>query len=210
MDIGSLISTLAGAAGMRGQSDPYKRESADALKRQSGILDLILQMARGYDPAKETRAATDYASDSAANALAAMQGILNQRYKTSGGSPTGDTNFALQMQRGQDDILGPLMEFVANRKAGEFAQKYNAMLGAAGVGQGLSSQWADLGRYSQQSRQDTGGSQAMLAQGLAGLLGGLPSKSRDYSGYTSQQPFTVGPDPGVIDAAKRLSTMKWF
>lgn len=207
-----IINAITGLLGLAGQKrDPYKEASANALNRQTSILDAILAMARDYDPAKETKASVDYAGDVAGNALAAMQQLLNQRYKTGGGSPTGDTNFAFEMQRGQDDILGPLMEFAANRKASEFAQKYNAMLGAAGVGRGLSQDWQSLGRYSQQTKPDYSGSQAMLAQSIGSLLGG--SQPRDYSGYTSQQPFTVGPSPE--EAAKKvargaLGSVRWF
>jgi len=170
MSLGQILGGIGGLAGLFGgqKADPYAKASADSLRQRQSIIDQILAMARGYDPSKETQTAVDYANKQGANTLANAMGTLNQRFKVSGGSPSGDTNFGFMSQRTTDDVLNPLAQFVANRKANEFSLKMQPFLSVLGGSQGMSQAWNQAGQYNQSTQPDLSGSMGMIAGALNG------------------------------------------
>lgn len=129
------IQLATGLAGLFGgkKKDPLaglkKQYLNDYLSRQKTIWD----RANNYDPMKETRTAIQFGQESAGRALSNASMGLNQRFKNAGGSPTGDTNFSLNLQRSADDILNPLKMLAAERASNTFSLKQQAMSAAMGA-----------------------------------------------------------------------------
>lgn len=128
MNPGAIIGGLGALAGIFGgrRKSGYERRQESLLDRQRQIADIIMRLAQGYDPEAETESSVDYARNVARKTIADAIGMLNQRYRVAGGSPGGDTNFAIDMQRTIDDPLNSLARFSAERKAGEFARRLSA------------------------------------------------------------------------------------
>lgn len=157
----SLISSLFGH-----RQTAEQRARAALLMQQVKIMQQAYAMAANYDPNKETQIAADYAEAQTGRALGNATKKLNQEFKNSGGSPTGDTNFSFRQQRTQDDLLNPLSQFLADRRANAFALKLNALTQAGGMG---GQTIAGLGALNADNSAANGGYQ----QGIAAILQGM-------------------------------------
>ena len=157
----SLISSLFG-----NRQTAEQRARAALLMQQAKIMQQAYAMAANYDPNRETRIAADYATAQTGRALTNATKNLNKEFKLAGGSPTGDTNFAFRQQRTQDDLLNPLSQFLADRRANAFALKLNALTQAGGMGGQTA---AGLGALNADNQAASGGYQ----QGIAAILQGM-------------------------------------
>lgn len=168
-----LITSLFGS-----RMSPAQRMQLQILRQKYELMARAGAMAKNYNPDAETEIAVDFAQKKSARQLENVMAQLNQRYKVMGGSPTGDTNFVVRQQRAQDDILNPLAEWMANRKAQAFALKMQALQSAAGMGGDL------FGGYGQIAGYEQGANQAMY-QNMAGLLEDLiPNRRPGGAGVT--------------------------
>ena len=178
------ISLIASLFGHRQSAE--QRARAALLMQQVKIMQQAYAMAQGYDPNKETQIAADYAEAQTGRALGNATKKLNQEFKNSGGSPTGDTNFSFRQQRTQDDLLNPLSQFLADRRANAFALKLNALTQAGGMG---GQTIAGLGAYNADQQSANGGYQQGIAAILQGMMGpqnrgtGDPGMSQDAIDY---------------------------
>lgn len=161
------VGLLGGLFG-RKQSAAEKAQ-ARLLEQQAKIMKQAYGMASSYDPNRETQIAADFATAQSGRALENAMKTLNQQFKVRGGSPTGDTNFAFRQQRAQDDILNPLAQFLADRRANEFALKLNALTQAGGMGGQTIAGYSNL---AQQQAQGASGFQDGLSAIINSLMGG--------------------------------------
>lgn len=135
-----LLNGLQAASGLMGMlrrnRDPYARQKQQYLDQYNNRQNLLWSRAMNYNPAMQDRSAVNYATGQAGHALQnAMMG-LNQRFKTDGGSPTGDTNFSVMAQRAVDDSLNPLGGWLADRASSQFDRKQSALNAALGAAPG--------------------------------------------------------------------------
>ena len=168
-----LITSMFGS-----RLSPAQRMQLRILRQKYELMTRAGTMAKNYNPDAETEIAVDFAQKKSARQLENVMAQLNHKYKVMGGSPTGDTNFTLRQQRAQDDILNPLAEWMANRKASAFALKMNALQQAAGMGGDLVGGYGQIAGYEQQRNQAMFGNMAGL---LEDLMMPKPIKP-DYSG----------------------------
>jgi hypothetical protein len=149
-----------------------------ALEDQVAAIRKMFGMAQGYDPAAESRDASNHASDVTASMLHRALGNLNADYRAGGGTPGNSTEFNVNAQGLTDRIADPLREFAAQQKASEFSRKMAAYQAATGapIGQvGNSySQFANsmLQGAGAMPQGDASGSMNLLSSALMQLLGG--------------------------------------
>jgi len=134
-DVSSGIGLISGLAGMFGKKkkDPMAKLKEQYMKQYQDRQNLLWSRAQAYDPMQETQTAMNYAQNVAGRAIKNAHAGINQQYKNTGGSPTGDTNFGLIAQRATDDVLNPLSQMAADRSAMAFQLKQQAMAAALGA-----------------------------------------------------------------------------
>lgn len=196
------VSVGLGLAGIAGGKSARKNERR-AIKGQEQLNNFLLSImkdiyARGqaYDPARETDSAVKYAGDVTRQNLEQSLRGLNARFRAAGGSPTGDTEFQVKAQGMTNRVTDPLRAFAAERKAGEFFRKLQALQAAFGAptGQMLSTYGNLAGYYGQQGGMGAG--LGLLGQGLQGLFGG-------GGGGAAFDPFGLGEGASSTSSGRR-------
>lgn len=134
------VPAALGAIGLY-QSDKANDAAINAQKPQKSLdkakleaVKALMSIAQGYDPAKETEGAVNYAKDSSAQTLAQALKSLAADYRLGGGVPGNSSAFNVSSQRTADNVLGPLQQWVAGQKAQETQKKanlYSQILGTA-------------------------------------------------------------------------------
>ena len=134
------IPAIIGAVGLY-QSDKANDAAINAGKPSKALdkmklqaMQALMQIAQGFDPAKETDQAVGYAKESSAATLAQALKSLSGDYRQAGGVPGNSSAFNVSSQRTADNILGPLQQWIAGQRAQETQKKanlYSQILGTA-------------------------------------------------------------------------------
>ena len=140
---------LFGASSAQRAQSKYMKEAAKALKVKTQGQREALAIARDYDPMAETQKAVDYAGDLAADRLGKSLADTNQRFRTAGGSPSGDTAFRVQAQGAANRVADPLRSFAAERAAQATQMRLNALTQALGAGGNVADSYLSLANASQ-------------------------------------------------------------
>lgn len=175
-----ILNGLQAAAGLAGllnrPKDPYAKAKAQYMNQYNNRQNLLWQRAMSYNPAEQDASAVRRAQDTTAHALQNAMLGLNQRFKSQGGSPTGDTNFSVMGQRATDDILNPLGSWLADRAASQFDRKQAALSAALGAPPG---QMMDAYDAMRSNPSQFGASQEMLMNALTGVMRPTAPKSQN-------------------------------
>lgn len=165
------ISAAAGLAGMFGgkRKTAAQRKQEELLAIQADLMRQRAALAASYDPAKEDAEAFRQLEESGSRVLANASKRLNQNFKVGGGSPTGDTNFKLGMQRTTDDILGEIARIKAERLSTQAARKMAALDGAMQAPTGV--MFSAYQTLSESTAPNVAGAQAVLGQVIDKLPG---------------------------------------
>lgn len=196
MSIGGILSAATSVAGLLQQrkKDPRLAAAEQAAAEQAAVSRELLQMARNYDPRRETNAAVNYAQRASESTLRnAMRGVTAD-FRNAGGIVGGDTAFLHTQQRVADSVLNPLAQFAADRASTEFQRKMAAM--QAAVSTAPPGQVANV----YQNLSGAGGKDlsSLIAMGQS-AIGALTGKAKESAAVV---PGTLGHPsalPGVVN-----------
>ena len=135
----------------------------------------MLELAKGYNPAKETDIAVSRASEVTGDTLEKALRGLNARYRSGGGTPGNSSEFNVRTQGMTDRVTDPLREFIANAKANEFAKKLAAFQAVNGGNAGnLASNFFNAAQFSanmaDKFQPNYGASLGLLGNAIQGWL----------------------------------------
>lgn len=155
------------------QKDNFHKYSEPALQQ-------LLALAQGYDPVAESRAATDYASSVAQDAVGKALRGFNVSQAVGGATPGNSSLQGAQQAAVMVPIAKQLAGIVADMQANATMKKmapYQALLGqapAGALGQAYYNSADALARSAQSMPgADYGPGSQLLGQGLEGILGNL-------------------------------------
>lgn len=200
------LSIVGGLAGMFGKKkrDPREQMAMDALASQQRMGEEYWRQAMAYDPASEDARAFRMANTEASSAISRALRGLNAEYAKGGGSPSGDTNFAIQSARTQNSVADPLRAMVLQSVQTESQRKLGALgqaLSMARPGE-LASQYAGLSQAFPQSGPNAG-AMGLLSSGIDQWVKGSGKKKNAIGDY-----MLTAPNGQTVDA-RRLAQVSF-
>ena len=168
LQIGGGVVGLFGSKQDGQRADGYRSAAAKLLGLRGVGTEAALGSALSYDPAREDKAAADYASEVAGNTFANTWQSMGSKFRKMGGDAGGDTRFATQMAGAAGSIFDPMKGWLANQASTRTMRKIGALTTAVNSGNDVTGQYMGMAEDADRQAGSMGDALGLIAGGIDG------------------------------------------